>query len=85
MTDPEEKAAEIATQFGMWPDGSFAEIIATALREARTAALEEAESAACLAPSQYPNGRLIDEDEVLSGFDAARDVIAARISALKGE
>jgi hypothetical protein len=42
MTDIEAKAAKIAIQFGMWPDGSFAEIIATALREARTAALEEA-------------------------------------------
>jgi hypothetical protein len=46
MTDLEAKAREIATQFGMWPDGSFAEIIATALREARTQALEEAISVA---------------------------------------
>jgi hypothetical protein len=70
MTDIEAKAAEIATQFGMWPDGSFAEIIATALREVRSQALEDAARVA---------DRLADTDSM----DATR--IAPAIRALKGE
>jgi ABC-type nitrate/sulfonate/bicarbonate transport system substrate-binding protein len=85
---PEQKAREIATQFGMWPDGSFAVIMATAIRDCEREALAKAVEATWNEASRVARNEALEEAAKVAAKLADQDSmdaerIAARILALK--